>query len=162
MLVRDFIRRLNEWQRAMKVLKSAAVLMVLLSLTYVSCAVYAASVSNVHLRYSEVLYAAVKYESDDPPLFYYLPEELGIIEIHNHGRSDPSWVHVSVDPQKEPFPLQKEEPIFLYEEKFYQISPLWTTAGLASNSNNWQVPIGGALLAGWLSIGIFSIKRPKE
>ena len=66
-----------------------------------------------------------------------------------------------MDPQKEPFSLQKEHPVFLYKEHFFQVSPLWITPGINDDSNYWQAPIGVTLLIGWLTMGLICAQSRK-
>ncbi len=131
--------------------KAALLLMAILTVIYVSAVVWAQT------NYNDVVYAAVEYESEAPPTDWYEPEQLGIVKIIER---EGGWLHTVVDREKEPFPLQSENPIFLYKEKFYQISSLWATPGLADPQ--WQVPVGGALGAAWIFTGVFYIRRRKE
>jgi hypothetical protein len=127
---------------------------------YVSAVVYA-DVNSPPYPHRHVLYAAFEYEGDTPPTEWYTPEQLGIcdaIEYEENG----SWLHIAVDREKEPFPLQEKQPVFLYKDKFYQVSPLWVTPGLPESIKQSQFPIGGVLGAGWVFTAILFKWRKKE
>jgi len=143
-----------------RVVKAALILMAILTVIYVSAVVYA-NVNSHPYPHRYVLYAAFEYEGDTPPTEWYTPEQLGIydaIEYEENG----SWLHIAVDREKEPFPLQEKQPVFLYKDKFYQVSPLWVTPGLPESIKQWQFPIGGVLGAGWVFTGILFKWRKKE
>lgn len=132
-----------------KIVKVAFALMVILTAIFVSVVMY------THAGYNDVMYAATEYESANPPTDWYTPEQLGIVNIIE--RED-GWLHTVVDQEKEPFPLQREKPVFLYKEEFYQVNSLWATPSLPGHTIGWQVQIGGALLAAWIFTGMLSIK----
>jgi hypothetical protein len=140
-----------------KGVRALLVSMGVLTAIYASAFAYA----NVNSNYDEVLYAAVRYESETPPAQWYTTEQLGIVGVTKYGENDSSWLHILVDTEKEPFPLQRELPIFIYEDEFYQASPLWATASLPESVIPWQVPVGGALGAGWILSGVVAIKWRK-
>jgi len=98
-----------------------------------------------------VVYAAHKYQSEKPPSDWYMPEELGIYRITEYGEN--GWLHIAVIREEEPFPLQEEQPIFKYKDKFYQVSPLWATPALPEP---WWVWGNGPILAGIGMILIFA------
>lgn len=133
--------------------------MAVLTVTYVSVVVYA----NTNSDHSDVVYAAFEYESETLPTDWYTPEQLGTIKIIEYGENETYWLHVVIDCQKEPFPLQEEQPIFIYKDKFYQISPLWATPGLPESVKG-QLITGGLLLgSGWiLAVGFLINGRKKE
>jgi len=139
-----------------KVVKVVLTLMVVLTAIYVSVVVYA----NVNSNYDDVVYAAFEYESETPPTNWYTPEQLGIVKIIEYGENG-SWLHIVVDPKQEPFPLQEEQLIFLYNSTFYQVSSLWVTPGLPESVKQWQIPIGGVLGVGWVLTGALSLKGRK-
>ena len=136
-----------------KVMKVIAILMVILTVFYVSVVVVYANVN-----YDDVVYAAFEYESETSPTNWYTPEQLGIVKIIEYGENGSYWLHIVVDPKQEPFPLQEEQPIFLYNSTFYQVSPLWVTPGLPESVKQWQIPIGGVLGVGWVLTGALSLK----
>lgn len=142
-----------------KLKKIVLLLMAMSTVVYIGAVVYADS--SVYSAYDEVLYAAFEYESETLPTNWYTPEQLGIFDIMEYGENGSHWLHIAVDPKHEPFPLQKEQPIFLYNGTFYQVSPLWVTPGLPESVKQWQIPIGGVLGVGWVSIGALSLKRRK-
>jgi hypothetical protein len=137
-------------------MKAIAILMVILTVFYVSVVVYA----NVNSNYDDVVYAAFEYESETTPTNWYMPEQLGIVKIIEYEENG-SWLHIVVDPKQEPFPLQEEQPIFLYNSTFYQVSPLWVTPGLPESVKQWQIPIGGVLGVGWVLTGAIFLKERK-
>ena len=146
-----------------KVLKAALILMTVFSVLYASAIVFAYAVANGNDLDSNryVVYAADRYKGDVPPTKWYTPEQLGIDHVIDYKESN-SWLQIAVDRQREPFPLQKETPVFLYKDRFYQVSPLWVTPG-ASEGSGWQIPIGAILGAGWISVGgVFFKWRGKE
>jgi hypothetical protein len=142
-----------------RVVKAVLVLMAILTVTYVGVVVYANTTANSH-RY--VLYTAFEYEGDTPPTEWYTLEQLGIYGVIEYGGNDSYWLHIAVDREKEPFPLQEKQPIFLYKEKYYQVSPLWITPGLPESAKQWQISIGGVLGAGWVFTGILFLKWRKK
>jgi len=124
--------------------------MATLTVVYAGLVVYANANSSLS-GHREVAHTAVKYESETPPAEWYTPEQLGIVELVYYEENC-TWLHAVVDREKEPFPLQEEQSIFKYKDKFYQISPLWTTPGL-SESAKGQLIGGGVLVgSGWVFI----------
>jgi len=139
-----------------KVVKVALLLMTILTAIYAIVVVYA----NTNPRSLKPLYAAFEYESETPPASWYTLEQLGIVNVIENEEN--GWLHIEVDREKEPFPLQSELPIFLYQDKFYQVSPLWVTPGLPKSVRQLQIPIGGALGAGWIFTGIRFVNGRKK
>ena len=133
--------------------KVVLVLMTILTVICASVVVYVNANSSGH----NPLYAAFEYESAAPPADWYTPEQLGIVQIIEYGENGSYWLHVAVE--NEPFPLQSEQPVFQYENKFYQISPLWVTPGLSEQVRQLQIPIMGALGTGWLFAGVLLFKK---
>lgn len=146
--------------RMKKVFTVTLILMAILTVIYVSAVVYANTNADAY-PHRYVLYGAFEYGSETPATDWYTPEQLGIYDILEQGEND-SWLHIAVDREKEPFPLQSENPIFLYNDKLYYVSPLWVTPGLPESVKQWQIPIGGALGAGWVFIGILFLKWRKR
>jgi len=106
-------------------------------------------------------YAAFRYKADTPPSDWYTPEQLGIYYVIEYGENA-SGLHIAVDLAKEPFPLQNENPIFLYKDKFYRVSSLWVTFS-SRRTVRWPILIvGGALGAGWIIIGVLFLKWRKN
>ena len=142
------------------VMKVALILMAILTVTYTGVVVHANTTANSQ-RY--VLYAAFEYEGDTPPTEWYTPEQLGIYGVIEYEGNGSYWLHIAVDREKEPFPLQEKQPIFLNKDKYYQVSPLWVTPGLPESVKQWQISIGGVLGAGWVFTAILFLKwRKKE
>jgi hypothetical protein len=148
-------------KKTKRMVKAALILMAILTVIYVSAVVYA-NTNAYPYPHRYVLYAAFAYESETPPTDWYTPEQLGIYDVIEYGENGSYWLHIAVDREKEPFPLQSENPIFLYKDKFYQVSSLWTTPGLPEHLKQWQIPIGGALGAGWVFTGILFLKWRKR
>jgi len=145
-----------------KMVKAILISMAILTVIYVSAVVYANTNANTNANaypHRYVLYAANEYKSETPPTDWYTPEQLGIYDVIEYENG--SWLHIAVDREKEPFPLQSENPIFLYKDKFYQVSPFWTTPGLPESVKQWQIPIGGVLGAGWILTGALFLKERK-
>jgi len=144
-----------------KVLTVILILMVILTVIYVSAVVYANTNDANAYSHRYVLYGAFEYESETPPTDWYTPEQLGIYGVTELGENG-SWLHIAVDREKEPFPLQSENPIFLYKDKFYEVLPVWVTPGLPESVKQWQIPIGGALGACWVFTGVLFLKWRKN
>ena len=144
-----------------RAMKASLMLMAALTLLYVIVIVYANANTDSDDYvdpYHYVVYAAYKSESDAPPSVWYTPEELGIVEIYDFGEDDPGAVQITVDRQKEPFPLQEETPIFLFRDDFYIVSSHWVTFA-DSNGIQWQVPTGVALGTVWTFLGVLFVRR---
>lgn len=149
-----------------KIVKAVLLLMVALTVIYVSVVVYANTNSTYDyangLRY--VGYAAFKYEQDTPPTEWYTLEELGIVEV---WELNDRALRIAVDREKEPFPFgplgtDDQQIIFLYKGEFYTVSHRWVTF-VHSGVKQWQIPIGGALGVGWVFTGaLFLNGRKKE
>ena len=138
-----------------KIVKVALLLMAVLTVAYVSAVVYAnADVGFNHYSHRYVLYAAFEFEADTPPSEWYTPEQLGIYDVIEYGENGSYWLHIAVDKEKEPFPLQSANPTFLYKDEFYTVSSVWVTPMLPGEFRQWQIPIGVALGAGWLFAGV--------
>jgi len=133
--------------------------MMIFTAIYVFAVVYANTNSYPYPPY--VGYAAVKYEGDTPPTEWYTSEQLGIVHVIEYAENS-SWLHIVVDREKEPFPLQENQPVFLHKDKFYQVSPLWMDLGLPESVKQWQIPIGAALGAGWIFTGTLFLKWRKK
>ena len=141
-----------------KIVKVTLLLVAILTVIYVSAVVYAYANSNlIH----DVVYTAYEYESETPPTDWYTPEQLGIYEVIELGENA-DCLQIVVHQEKEPFPLQSENPIFLYKDKFYQISSHWVTPGLPEHVKQWQTPIGGALGVCWVFTGALFLKERKK
>jgi len=137
----------------MKIVKILAIVMIATTAIYVGIEAYAYSNSSM----GDVLYAADLYPSE--PVTWYPPEELGIVQVIEYENT--TSVHINVDKEKEPFPLQEVQPIFRYNEKFYKVSPLWM--GYPVPPNLPQQPFGAVSCGiGWLGIGILWLKWRKE
>jgi hypothetical protein len=149
----------GEKRKMKKVFTVTLILMTILTTIYVSVVVYANTNANAY-SHRYVLYGAFEYESETPPTDWYTPEQLGIYDVIEYGEN--ASLHIAVDREKEPFPLQSENPIFLYKDKFYQVSPLWAGYGLPESVKQCQMPIGGALGVCWISIGVLFLKRRNE
>ena len=135
-------------------------LMAILTVIYASAVAYA-NVNSHPYPHQYVAYAAFEYRGDTPPTEWYTPEQLGIYDVTVYEENY-SFLHIAVDREKEPFPLQEKQPVFLYKDKFYRVSQLWATPGLPESVKQWQFPIAGLLGIGWISTGILFIWRKKE
>lgn len=139
--------------------------MAILTVIYISVVVYANTNANANSSpypHRYVLYAAFEYKGDTPPTEWYTPEQLGIYDVIEYGE-DGSWLHIAVDREKEPFPLQEKQTVFLYKDKFYVVSSHWVTPGLPESIKQWQISIGGVLGVGWVCTGVLFLKwRKKE
>jgi hypothetical protein len=101
-------------EKMRKMMKAVLVLMAILTAVYVSAVVYA----NVNANDDYYIHPYLTSEYvDTPPTEWYTPEELGIVRTFWCGNCLEIWV----DQRKEPFQLEEEKPIFLYEGKFYQV-----------------------------------------
>ena len=149
--------------------KASLLLMAILTVVYAGLVVYAyananssnANSSNGLSGHRYVVYAAFERESETPPTEWYTPEELGIVEIPDY-EEDYTWFQVVVELEKEPFPLQEEQPIFKYKDKFYQIAGMWVTPGFGESAKGPL--IGGGVLVGlgWVFCGVLFLKGRKE
>lgn len=143
----------------------ALLLMTIVTVIYASVIVYAYANSSLSgnpdgdLR--GVVYAAFEYKSDIPPPVWYTPEELGIVGIIELGKEGGA-VQIVVDREKEPFSLQKEQPVFLYKDKFYGVSSRWVTFFPLENDKQLQILIGVLLGAGWVLTGVLFFKERKN
>ena len=141
--------------RRIKIVKILAIVMVIATVIYIAAETYAYSNSSR----GNVSYAADLYESEIPPPIWNTTEQLGIVEVIEYENA--TSVHINVDKEREPFPLQEVQPIFQYEDKFYKVSPLWM--GYPVPPNLLQQPIGFAsCIMGWCFIGILWLKWRKK
>jgi hypothetical protein len=147
-------------ERKLRVEILVLLVMSILTAAYLALVVYA----NTDLANNDKLYpvyAAFEYKSQ--PSTWNTTEELGIIEVIEYGNETSYWLHVVVDPDKEPFPLQEVQPIFKYKDKFFQVSALWATPSLPDSIKQYQTPIGVAIGLGWVAIGIVAYgKKDKK
>jgi hypothetical protein len=139
--------------------------MAVLTVIYAGMVVYA--YADEQKKYSEETssvgptYPACECKSQEEPEVWYYPEELGIVEVNEIG-AEGGWCRIIIDREKEPFPLMAEQPIFLYEGKFYIVSGKWLTFA-PDYRVSWQIPVGGVLGLGWFLTGALSVKvRKKE
>ena len=149
--------------------KAALILMTILTVIFVSVVMYVNANANFHdyaNSHRYVVYAAYKHEQDTPPTEWYTPEELGIVEVWELGNRT---VQIVVDRRKEPFPFgplgnDDQLTVFLYKDEFYTVSHRWVTFANGGGSlPPWQIPIAGALGAGWAFTGALFVKwRKKE
>lgn len=145
-----------------KVMKIALISMSVLTVIYISTAIYA-NASSIGSSSSSKGLTAFQYESETPPTKWYMPEELGIVGIIEIGNS--THYALLVDVYDSPFDLQAEQPIFKYKDKFFIFSSHWITFGSLENANIPLRPIlaGGVLLSGsWIFIGILFLKGRKK
>jgi len=110
----------KEKKRMKKAFAATLILMAILTVIYVSVAVYANNNSRDDFYDYPLISAAFEYESETPPTDWHTPEELGIYDVLELGGENDSWLHIAVASKQEPFPL--ENAIFLYNDKFYQVS----------------------------------------
>ena len=137
--------------------KAVLILMVILTVIYASTVVYVNTTTSLNL-----VYAADLYKSGASPSNWYTPDQLGIVDIIEYEANNSCWLHVVVDRDKEPFPLQREQPIFLYKDRFFQVSPLWATPRPPEGTQQWQVLLGGVLGVGWIFTGALFLKWRKK
>ena len=142
--------------------------MTVLTVGYAGFLVYlSASSCSAHQQISDsgylVVYSAEEYVSEEPPTTLYTQQELGIVEVMDHGVESPTWVHVAVNREKEPFSLPKNMPIFSYKDKLYQVIPLMVTPGLPEPTLMGQILrlIPAVLAAGWI-VAIVLLVRGKN
>jgi len=141
--------------KRMKIIGILAIVMAIATAIWVGAEAYA--YSN-HSR-GDVLYAADLYTSEIPPPIWNTTEQLGIVEVIEYENT--TSVHINVDKEREPFPLQEVQPIFQYNGKFYKVSPLWM--GYPVPPNLPQQPAGAALCGiGWCATGILWLKWRKK
>lgn len=144
-----------------RVVKAALIVMTTLTAVYISAVVYAnlnSSANSDAYPHRYVLYAAFEYRGDTPPTEWYTPEQLGIYDVIEYEEDGTYWLHIAVNREKEPFPLQEKQPVFLYKDKFYVVSSHWVTPGLPESIKQWQIPIGAVLGASWVCTGILFLK----
>jgi len=109
-----------------------------------------------------VLYAAFECQPE-PSDKVWTKEQLGIIDVLEYGNETHFWLHITVDLQKEPFPLQEEEPIFKYKNKFFRVSPFWVTPGSpAETAKLLQIPFLGVTVITWCITGVLYCKKKPE
>lgn len=140
-----------------KAVKACVITMAILTAIYIGVIAYANSNSNGK-SYRYLVYGAYRYESDTEPPVWYMPEELGIVQTNDFGKDNPVFVEIIVDIEKEPFPLQHEQPIFLYKDKFYMVSSGWVDPGLPEGFPWWPILVATALGVGWTIVGLIFIK----
>lgn len=133
-------------------LKIALIVMLLLTAIYISAVVYANSISSEGAVDTAFLY-------HDEPDGWYTPEQMGIVRIEGYNETS-TWIKV-VYGEQGPLVNPEEKPIFKYRNKFWQISELHVTPA-PPESVQWQVPIGGAVVVGWVFIGILFSKERKR
>jgi hypothetical protein len=121
--------------------KACLALFAVLIVTYVRAVTYANTDSNSYGSLRYVGYTADKYESDTPPAEWYTPEQLGICEICEY--QDGAWLAIGVDREREPFPLQEKQPIFMYKDKPYQVDAFWTTPAIGVTPTNIVAVVPG-------------------
>ena len=144
-----------------RIVKASILLLAILTVIYAGLVAYANANPSGLSGHRYIVPAAFEYESETPPTEWYTPEQLGIVDTVYYEENC-TWFHAIVELEKEPFPLQEEQPIFKYKDKFYQISPLWTTPGL-SESAKAQLIGGGVLVgSGWAFTGALFLKGRKE
>jgi hypothetical protein len=139
----------------MRFLVLASIVLAIVTVAYIVALVYG-NATNQYL----VSYGAFEYKS--APSVWYMPEQLGIVSFTEHGQNGTIWLEVGVDPSKEPLPLQEYQPIFKYEEKFFQISDAWVTPGLPRYSKGWQIPLGIGVGTSWMIAGILILRERRK
>ena len=138
-------------------------LMAMLTVIYAGAVVYA-NVSDAPK--SDGIYivpGAFLYKGD--PSEWYTPEQLGIVKVEDYGAGEnATWLHVFI-PRDVYYNDSKGEwvwgKIFKWERngKFYKIE-FWITPGLPEDIiKRSQIPIGGAIGAGWIISGIWIYKK---
>ena len=129
--------------------------MLMLTVIYTGAVVYANTSSESYA--TDTVYAAILYE--DEPTEWYYPGQLGITKILDYGVENATVVWVVVPHELDPGDLMVERPVFIYKDRFYQISDLHMTPGLPEHVKQWQAPVGGAIVIGWIFTGALFYKR---
>jgi hypothetical protein len=158
-----------------KVLTVILILMVILTVIYVSAVVYSnmnANSSNVGdsgggkrpTEYGILRAYFAKLETE--PQEWNTTEELGIMFGKRMRAEKEAYEILIVNPEKA-LPWMKDiipEPDAIkYEDNFYNIVFLWVTPGIPEGVNQWQIPLGVALGACWVFTGVLFLKwRKKE
>jgi hypothetical protein len=149
-------------KKTKRIVKAALILMAILTVIYVSAVVYA----NINANDDYYIHPYLTSEYvDTPPTEWYTPEELGIVEVWELGKRT---VQIVVDRREEPFPFgplgtDDQLTIFLYKDEFYTVAHRWVTFAIDRGSlPPWQIPIGGALGAGWAFTGALFLKWRKK
>ncbi|MBS7632421.1 hypothetical protein KEJ15_02200 [Candidatus Bathyarchaeota archaeon] len=159
----------------MKIIKIFSVVMIIVTVTYVSYEAHAYSNSNegysdcgwikpgAGLDWFAIAYSATLYEGETSPPVWYSPEELGAVAILDYGEENASNVWLCVPPGNEPFPLREVKPIFIYPGKnnFYQVSELCISFPVPRNLP--QQPAGAIFCGvGWIATGMLYLKWKGE
>jgi hypothetical protein len=148
-----------------------AILVVMMNLTgiYISIVVCTnSSIFSLDISSTshDVVYNAGLYTSLTPPSIWYTRDQLGIVGVMEYGPDDSLQLQIVVNLEKEPFPLQREQPIFLYKDRFFRVTPFRVTPNLEStkewHTRRWQILMGVALGVGWISVGVLLIKWRKK
>jgi len=155
-----------------RTLKICLVVLTILTAAFIGAVAYATTNSSYYGSLRYVSYAAYEFKSDMLPAEWYIPEQLGIYEVYEYQGG--AWLHIAVDRESEPFPLQEKQPIFMYKDKFYQVSADWATPAVGDvpkivrllpdqyKQQQWQFPLGTALAVGWIFTGALFLKRRKN
>jgi hypothetical protein len=130
----------------MKKLKIPLALMVSFTVVYACAVAYVVYVNAYSGECSEYEWCGASvYESE--PAVWYTPEQLGIVQVFEYELDDGSvWLNTKAVPENLPFWLTEEQPIFLYDGEFYQISrggfPIYSTHKYVSETAPavWYAP----------------------
>jgi len=147
-----------------KIVKVALLSMAVLTVIYVSLVAYAYANSSGEGKYPIEYgiwksYFAEKLETE--PQEWNTTEELGIIfgDKMEYAETE-TYLILIVDEEKAlPWMRDDEQSAVKYEDEFYRIVWLWVTPGLPESVKQWQLPIGVALGAGWVSTGASFIRE---
>jgi hypothetical protein len=127
---------------------------IVFALLAVLTAIFTSTVVYVHATEPrDYGYCADRLTDQTPPPIYYKPEELGIhwIKDHNGTLEIASW-----------YADLKSKTPFIWNETFYEISPLrmlWTLPALT----NTEAIGSGALATGWTAaLGVVIYERKKQ
>jgi len=159
-------------EKMRKMMKAVLVLIAILTVAYVGVVVYANTNPSHPVNSSDYRdpidygiwchYFAEKLQWE--PQEWNTTEELGIILVPSKVTED--HYHIFIVDEEKALPwMNGATPMpyaVKYEDKFYRILGLWVTPGLPESVKQWQIPIGGALGAGWVFTGALFVKGRKK
>lgn len=150
----------------------ALLVMAALTVSYVSVVVYANATSpyddssdyTYPYEYGITKHFVAK-KLETPPDQWNTTEELGIVLVPCEVKEGRYVYHVYIDDSERALPWMKgTQPQYVkYGDDFYRIfAALWVLPGLAEGIRQWQIPIGGALGAGWVCSAVLFLKGRKK
>jgi len=162
-------------EKMRKMMKAVLVLMAILTVAYVGVVVYANNNSSHNadsggygkepIDYGILrAYFAEKLETE--PQEWNTTGELGIIFGDKMESAETETYLILIVDEEKALPWMNgtiPEPYAVkYGDSFYRIVFLWVGFGLPERVNQWQIPIGGALGAGWVFTGALFVKGRKK